>query len=246
MTIIINVLVGILAGIIINYFSDILPLSQGLLTSPMCNECKEPFSLKDYLFSFSCSRCGKPKPIRWIIVLISSVFICILIEFFPPHYLNLWSSLPILILFGIISVIDIEHHAVFVITSFIGLLLFLVYGILLVGFPRTLLGVLAGLGTTLILYILGMMMAKIVGKVKGEEIDEVAFGFGDVLIGTMLGALTGWPSIFGAIVIGLVSFSILSAIYFLVLVLSKKYKAFTAALPFAPFLILGAIIIFYL
>jgi prepilin signal peptidase PulO-like enzyme (type II secretory pathway) len=245
MYLIINIIVGLFVGIIINYFSDVLPLSQGL-TIPVCSECDQPFTIKDYLFSFNCSKCGKPKSNRWIIVIFSSVVICVLLKFFPPNLLNFWSSLPILIIFGILSVIDIEHHAVLVVTSVVGFVLFLVYGIFLVGLLRTLLGILGGLGATLILYILGMAMARLVGKIRGQEIEEVAFGFGDVLIGTALGALTGWPSIFGVIVIGLVTFAAFSVIYFVILLISKKYQAFSTALPFAPFLILGAVFIFYL
>ncbi len=245
MSVILNIVVGIIVGIIVNYFADVLPLSKGL-TMPVCNNCSQPLSIKNYLFSFTCSKCGKPRPIRWIVVILIAALICVLMNFFPPAHLNIWSSIPVLILFGVIAVIDIEHHAVLIETSIVGLVLFMVYGILISGFLKTVFGILAGLGITLLLFFLGIAMAKVVGKIRGQEIEEVAFGFGDVLIGTILGALTGWPSIVGVIVIGLVSFAVFSVIYFVGLLLSKQYQAFSNALPFAPFLILGAIVIFYL
>jgi prepilin signal peptidase PulO-like enzyme (type II secretory pathway) len=245
MSLVFNIIIGLISGFIINYFADVLPLSQGL-TAPVCSECGKPFTIIGYLFSFSCSKCGKSRPVRWIIVLLATSIISGLITFYPPNPLSFWTALPILILFGIFGVIDIEHHAVLIETAIAGLILFLIYGILISGFLKTILGLLAGLGITLSLYFLGTGVAKIVGKIRGREIEEVAFGFGDVMVGTILGALTGWPSIAGVIVISLFTFTAFSLIYFIFLLILGKYKAFANALPFAPFLILGAVMIFYL
>ena len=143
-------------------------------------------------------------------------------------------------------VIDIEHHAVLIVTVAACFIVFGIYGYIFFGLLGELLGILTGMGITFFLYFLGIVMAKIVGTIRGEEIEEVAFGFGDVLMGTVLGALTGWPSIFGVVVIALISFAVFSIIYFLISLTSKRYQAFTTALPFVPFLILGTIIVFYL
>jgi len=98
----------------------------------------------------------------------------------------------------------------------------------------------------LIFYLLGIAFNAIIGKIRHQKIDEVAFGFGDVSIGTILGLLTGWPSIAGAIIIAILAFGVFSLVLILTLVLSKRYQAFANALPFAPFLILGTMVLFYL
>ena len=98
----------------------------------------------------------------------------------------------------------------------------------------------------LIFYYLGIAFTKIAGKLRHQKIDEVAFGFGDVCVGTILGLLTGWPSIVGAFFISLLIFAAFSLVSLFALFLTKKYHAFSNAQPFAPFLILGAIAIFYL
>ncbi len=216
MSLILNIFIGLLVGVVINYFADVLPLSKGLIL-PICPNCEQTFSLADYLISFSCSKCGKRKPIRWIVVIILSIITSILLTYNPPTFLNFWTSLPIMILFGIIAVIDIEHHAVLIVTVAACFIVFGIYGYIFFGLLGELLGILTGMGITFFLYFLGIVMAKIVGTIKGEEIEEVAFGFGDVLMGTVLGALTGWPSIFGVVVIALISFAVFSIIYFLIL-----------------------------
>ena len=105
---------------------------------------------------------------------------------------------------------------------------------------------LAGFLIMFIFYLLGIAFTKISGKLRHQEIDEVAFGFGDVSLGTILGLLTGFPQIALAILISLLTFASFSFIYLIVLYLTKKYSAFSNAQPFTLFLILGTITVFYL
>jgi len=95
-------------------------------------------------------------------------------------------------------------------------------------------------------YYLGIAFTKIAGKLRHQKIDEVAFGFGDVCLGTILGLLTGWPSIVGAFFISILAFVAFSFVLFFALFLAKKYHAFSNTLPFTTFLIIGVIAIFYL
>lgn len=239
------VIAGAITGILINYFSDVLPDTRGI-TPPVCRECNQPYSLKDYLFSFSCSNCGRGPSVRSIVVLISSMAACVLLQFFPFSIFNFWASIPILIFLGVIVVIDIEHRLVLIETSLFGLVLCLIYGTTLHGFLGAIMGALVGFLIMLFFYILGIIFSIIIGKIKGQKMSEVAFGFGDVMVGAFLGMLTGTPAILGVILIAIFSFGAFSLVYLLALLLSKQYRAFASALPFAPFLILGAITAFYL
>ena len=244
MSLFIHLIPGLLVGILVNYLADVLPASHGV--RPACDECEQPFSFKDYFFSGKCPKCGHRKSPRSIIVLISTVVICGLLTYFPFHTLGFWPTLPILAYLGLVAVVDIEHHLVLGETTLFGIVLFLIYGVLLHSWQQTLLGALAGFLIMLIFYFLGIAFSKIVGKIRHREISEIAFGFGDVTTSGILGLLTGWPVISGAIILGFVSFAVYSIVLLLVLVLTKRYKAFTNALPFTPFLILGTIIIYYL
>jgi prepilin signal peptidase PulO-like enzyme (type II secretory pathway) len=245
MSLIIIVVVGGIIGILINYLSDVLPASRRF-TWPLCKVCNRPYSIKDYLVTRRCSGCGNKTSTRFIIVLISAVILCILINFFPFSILGFWATLPILIFLGVIMVIDIEHRAVLVETSLFGFVLFLIYGIILNGLLRTIIGAVVGFLIMLTFYFLGLALSKIVGKLRHQKIDEVAFGLGDVSFGLILGLLTGWPSIFRAITISVLVFGAFTLALFFALLFSKRYHAFSSALPFTPFLILGAIAIFFL
>jgi len=245
MSLILVVIVGVIIGILINYFSDVLPVSRRI-ARPLCRMCNQPFSIKDYLISCRCSICGVKTSTRSTIVLICAIVICVLLKFFPFSILSFWATLPILIFLGVIIVIDIEHRVVLVQTSVFGFILFFLYGIRLNDLLITIFGALAGFLIMLIFYYLGLAFTKIAGKLRNQKIDEVAFGFGDVCLGTILGFLTGWPLIIGAFFISIFTFTAFSLVLFFVLFLTKRYHAFSNTQPFTTFLILGAIAIFYL
>jgi prepilin signal peptidase PulO-like enzyme (type II secretory pathway) len=245
MSLMINVIVGLFIGFLINYFSDVLPVSRRI-SRPVCSACQQPYTFTDYLLFGKCSKCGKKASIRSIIVLTMTFAVCILLKYFPFARLGFWATLPILLLLGVMLVIDIEHHLVLTETSILGFVLFLIYGIILNGLKVTLLGGLAGFLIMLVFFIFGLVFTKVVGKLRHKEIDEVAFGFGDVSAGTIIGLLAGWPAVVGAIIIAILAFGAYALVYIVVLLITKKYRAFASALPFAPFLILGLIVIFYL
>lgn len=241
---IVNGIVGALICILINYLSDVLPVTRRF-TRPVCRICNHPYSIREYLLFSKCSNCEAGRSKRSIIVLISSIFICILLNYFPLSTLSFWATLPILIFLGVILVIDIEHRVVLIETSIFGFVLFLVYGIILNGLLRTIFGGLVGFLITLLFYLLGIAYVKIAGKLRHQEIEEVAFGFGDVMAGTFLGLLIGWPSVFRAIIIAIFAFGAYSLAIILGLLITKRYSAFSTALPFTPFLVLGTIVMFY-
>jgi len=126
----------------------------------------------------------------------------------------------------------------------IGGILFLAIGIDLNGWKVTLFGVLSGFGFMYILYLFGILFGKVMAKRRGQEIEEIALGFGDVTLSTILGLLLGWPRIglvlFFAIILG----GVFSGLFLLISVLAKKYRAFTA-IPYAPFIIISSIILIY-
>ena len=242
---IINIIVGGLVGILINYLSDVLPVSRRF-TRPVCASCSHPYSIREYLTFKKCSQCGTNRSKRSFIVLVTAIVICILLKYFPFSTLSFWVTLPVLIFLGVIAVVDIEHRVVLIETSIFGFVLLLIYGIILHGLFRSIAGGLVGFLITILFYLLGIAYVKIAGKLKHQVIDEVAFGFGDVLAGTFLGLLLGWPSVFGAIIIAIFTFGAYSLIYIVVLLKSKRYNAFSTALAFTPFLILGTVVMFYL
>jgi len=244
MSLIINVVAGAVIGILVNYLADVLPITRRF-SRPICTNCGNLFSARDYLISFKCSKCQQKTNFRTIIVLIVSMVACVLLEYFPFSSLGFWATLPILLFLGVVMVIDIEHRAVLIETSIAGIVLFLIYGIILSGVPQTIIGGVAGFIIMLAFYYLGILFNRVVGRIRHETIEEVALGFGDVYVCGFLGLLTGWPTIVGTIILGILASGVFSLFYILITTIARKYRSFTA-IPYAPFLILGAIATFYI
>ncbi len=240
----ISAITGIFIGILINYFADVLPANRRL-AYPMCTNCDQPYNFKTYLLFKKCPNCGQKRSLRTYIVLFAAAACSVLLRFFPFYNLGYWETLPILLFLGVIIVIDIEHHIVLIQTSLVGFILLIIYGSLMHGFSKALYGGLAGLAVTLGFFVLGIVFTKFLGKLRGKSVNQVAFGLGDVFAGVFLGFFAGWPAIIGGIIAGILAFSAYSLVFLVVLISSKRYRAFANPQPFTPFLILGVIAVFY-
>lgn len=244
MILVLHALAGAFAAILINYLSDVLPISRRL-SRPICLNCGKLFSLKEYLFSFKCAKCQNRTSLRVILVTVFAIVACILLYYFPFGRLGFITTLPVLVFLGVILVIDIEYRVVLIQTSLFGLFLFLVYGWLINGILKTLAGGLAGFLIMLALYYLGVLFNKIMGRIRGEEIEEVALGFGDVYVCAFLGLLTGWPAVIAAILLAILASGAYSLLYILIMLIARKYRSFSA-IPYTPFLIVATVTIFYI
>jgi len=243
-SLLLTAIAGLAAGMVINYLADVLPETRRF-SRPKCPQCETPYNLKDYLLLRKCQNCGQQRSLRTYIVLILSMIASVLLQFFPFATLSYWATLPLMIFLGTVVVIDIEHHLVLVETSLFGIFLCLVYGLILRKPLQTLLGGMNGMLIMLFFFILGTLFSFIIGRLQGKKLSEVAFGFGDVTTGTFLGLLAGWPGILGGIILALLIFAGFTILLLLWLIITKRYKAFTSAQPFVPFLIMGTIIMFY-
>ena len=124
MMIIVAMFAGIVSGLLINYLADVLPAARQI-TQPACRACSELYGLMDYLLIRPCPDCGHRRGVRAVIVLILTTIISIMLYHFPFSVYGYWASLPILVFFGVILVIDIEHRLVLFETSLFGLVMFL-------------------------------------------------------------------------------------------------------------------------
>ena len=244
MSLILSAVVGALMAVLINYLSDVLPISRRF-SQPICHNCGKLFPTKDYLFSFRCPNCGNRTSARVILVTIFSIIASILVTLYPLDGISYWATLPILVFLGVILVIDIEFRVVLKETSYMGLALFLVYGILMHGISFTFLGGVAGFLIMMALYYLGILFNKLMGRFRGQEIDEVALGFGDVYVGAFLGFFTGWPLIISVLFFAIIASGVFSLFYILVMLLLRRYRTFSA-IPYTPFLILASIAMLYI
>lgn len=161
-----------------------------------------------------------------------------------PH--AFWPAFIVLSIFILITVIDIEHRLILhVVTGPSAILI----GLLGVVNPErelqtTLMGGAVGFGVVLGLYVLGGVFARLVAKFRGQMLDEVAFGFGDVTLAGVLGLSVGYPGILMALFLGILAAGEYSLVHILFMFIRRAYKAFVP-IPYGPFLILGASIVYF-
>ena len=247
-TLVIPLIVGWISGLAINYLSDVLPITRSF-SKPVCLKCGAEFSFTDYLLLKSCVQ--KHTRIRaWIVqIIITLLSLYTYINF--PAKIGYWGGVALMIYFGVVFVIDVEHRLILHPTSIAGAALALTLGTILHGIGPTLLGALGGLVIMLGFYFFGMLFSKLRAKrmrAQGYETDdEEAFGQGDVILVTVLGLLVGWPLIWFMVIVSILLGGAISILFLAGLVITRKYNsnALMIFLPYGPYFIIGASLIIY-
>ncbi len=231
---------------IINYLADILPGKSGQRHIE-CHFCQEKRKFWRYLFLQPCHKCMTRMHTRhYIVVIIMPILFLVALyfsKFFSTDNLVFGFTFFLFTYLGLVFVIDFEHRLVLHVTSAFGLLLCGWIGTSEYGFQPMFFGAVAGFGIMFTLYQLGILFIRRINKTREEPVTEVALGFGDVTLSTVLGALAGWPSIIGVLLIGVLIGGLLSGLYLVIKSLQKEHQAFTA-LPYAPFLIIATLGVF--
>ena len=246
----IPLLLGWIAGWIVNYLSDILPITRRF-SEPVCLQCGTSIPLKDYLFFLRCSN-GHPRCIRvWLVqIVITALSIYTYLQ--PSIDFGYWAGMLLLVYFGVVFVIDMEHKLILHPTSIAGSFLALILGTVARGLAVTLLGGLIGLLVMLAFYYFGVLFARLRSRrmqAQGLEADdEESLGQGDVILVTILGFLVGgWELISLLLFVSILLGGIVSLLLILGLVITRRYNsnALMIFIPFGPYFILGAALIVY-
>jgi prepilin signal peptidase PulO-like enzyme (type II secretory pathway) len=110
------------------------------------------------------------------------------------------------------------------------------------GAVLTAIGGVAGFTVMLALYFLGDMLGRGLAKLRKEPWTETALGFGDVNLSAVIGLLMGWPGVVAALVLGVAIAGVYSLGFVILSLFKGKYKMW-AAIPYAPFLCIGAVLL---
>ncbi len=237
------VLFGLVSGTAVNYLADVLPVTRRL-TRVVCVDCRQEIPWKDYILLKDCQNCGKPRSWRTWLVLLLTPMLYLLAWFFPNERLHFWMQVVILFYFSVVAIIDLEHRVILHPVSLVGIVLGSMLGFLLHGFLPTLIGGVTGFLIMLFLYLTGQGFARLMGRIRHEEIEEIPLGFGDVNLSCVLGLILGWPGITAGLLLAILLGGGFSAVYILISKISRQYRPFVA-IPYAPFLLLGATILLF-
>jgi leader peptidase (prepilin peptidase)/N-methyltransferase len=249
------ILAGVLTGTLLNYLADSLPTARRLHT-PKCAACGQPrpgvawSGLAAYVTGHHrCPSCSTVLPVRHILVELVTPGLFVLCwartGMTTTTLLHtLYSAVLVLI-----AVTDLEHRLILHIVTLpaIGLALIGAYTTPIFDSPRrALLGGAIGLTLALTLYLFGILFSWLLGRARGIALSGPAFGFGDVTLSTFLGLILGAPEIIFAIVIGILAGFVAAMLYLLVRGLIRgDHQAFTAFMPYGPFLIVGGMVMLY-
>lgn len=257
--VVIPILLGWAAGLFINYAADVLPWTRRF-SQPFCTHCQGHFSWREYLTLQACPHCGKRRSLRTWLVLILTTAVFVYFWLYPPRVLPLLLVMLVLIYFGVITVIDLEHRLILHPTSLAGAVLGLIVGTtihsradgLLLGAGTSLLGGLFGFGVMFLLYQFGALVARYrARRMQAAGLapdDEEALGGGDVYLAGVLGLMLGWPFIVRALVLGAILGGLISFLFIAVLIVRRRYSgdALMTFIPYGPYFIIGAFYVLFL
>ena len=250
-------LFGMSIGSMLNVCIDRIPDGQSIVRPPShCPSCNRRIAGIDLIPIFSylflrgrCRYCGAGIPIRIFIVELATA---LLFGFIAWHFTSHHDGLSALVavplfyacIFTVIFFVDLERQIVIVhpiVTT--GIALALIFSLFWDGFgdywPQTSIAntYLGGMASSLLGAAAGFVFMMIPYLIARWHYKSEGIGQGDIYLGVLIGAATGFPLVFVALITGIVIGGI-TAIALLVLRRRKKKDM----IPFGPFLSLGAMI----
>ncbi len=207
--------------------------------------CDTPQGWLSYLiWPRRCPACGQRRNIRIWVVEGFYILASVLLVLYPPYKIGTILGMVVLAYFGTVVLIDLEYRLIMHPVSLGGAGLGLIIGVVRVGWAEALIGGVVGYGIMVVLYMLGYVIIKLVGRIRGQAVNDVALGYGDVNLSGVLGLMLGYRLIIYALLTAVVVGGVVSLVYLIIKVATRKYQAFMA-LPYGPFLVFGAVIFIY-
>jgi prepilin signal peptidase PulO-like enzyme (type II secretory pathway) len=250
--IIFAILLGFVLGVVVNWLADSLPVDRHLHPI-VCQECgqRRDWTAWSGLIGWitesdRCMACHHRRSWRAPVVEVAAMILSGWLFWKDPSPAVFWPGLLIGFILLLIFVIDVEHRLILHVVTGPSAIAIALVNILWVnkGVSKVLVGGIVGFVAVLLLYLFGAGFVMLVSRMRGDAIDEVAFGFGDVTLSGVLGLMVGYPGIILALFAGVMAGGAFSLVYMLGMKLRGRYDAF-AAIPYGPFLIIGASLVYY-
>jgi prepilin signal peptidase PulO-like enzyme (type II secretory pathway) len=243
---------GWLTGILINILADSLPRFRRPAW-PACAACgaQLPRAAWSGLLAWlagrqACLYCGRRRGWRAPLVELGMAAICIWIAGRGAPAQQFWAGWLTVAIYLLIAIIDVEHRLIMHIVSLPAAVIMAVLGSQRPGQGplNTLIGGAAGFAIVFGMFLLGEFFLRLIGRLRHQPVEEIAFGFGDVTLAAVIGLSVGWTAVVAAILLGVLAAGAFSLAYLGVMLARRRYVAFTP-IPYGPFLILGALIVYF-
>jgi len=245
-------LIGLLAGGIVNVFADDLPHHRRPTPPHYPDGTPRPWlGILAFLTGKRVSPSGKALSWRYPIVeiitpLLMVIAVLVTAEDTDVSGLQLIFYLFYMALFVLITVIDIEHRLILFAVIIPSCIIAILDALLTPASHKptlgdALVGGALGFGVFFLLYMGGILFSYVVAKMRGYDLPEVAFGYGDVMLSTLCGLILGWQPLIFAMFITVFLGAFGALVYLAARSLSGKYNLFTP-LPYGPYIVVGTYI----
>lgn len=245
-------LIGLLAGGVVNALADDLPHHRRPTRPRYPDGAPRPWlGILAFLTGKRVSPSGARLSWRYPIVEIATPLLMIIAmlataEDADVSSLQLIFYLIYMALFVLITVIDIEHRLILFAVIIPSCIIAVTDAILTpINHKPTLgdalVGGALGFGVFFVLYMGGILFSYVVAKMRGYDLPEVAFGYGDVMLSTLCGLILGWQPLIFAMFLTVFLGAFGALVYLVARSVSGKYNLFTP-LPYGPYIVIGTFI----
>ena len=236
-------LLGLAVGSFLNLCIDRLPGGKSIVRpGSHCDSCNQSLKAVDLVPVFSyvwlkgrCHYCGARIPLRSPIVEFATAAI---FAFLAWHYglsLELAFAVVYASIFIVIFAIDLEQELILNIVVFPAMILAFAFSFFWGGFeelwpkigPGFVLSALLGGAVGFVLMLLPYLLTR--GR---------GMGYGDVKLAAFIGLMSGFPLVLVALLVGIIAGGLVAVF----LLLSRMVKSRKAAIPYGPFLAVGAMV----
>ena len=224
-------LLGLAVGSFLNVVSDRLPAGKSLLSPPsFCDSCQKRLAIKDLIPVVSfillrrrCRYCGALIPYRVPLVETGTGLLFGFLYWYYGLSPEFAVTLFYCCVFIVILVIDLEHQLILNKIVYPCAIIAVIVNIFM-DEPGIIYSLIGG-ATGLVLLLIPALISR------------GGMGWGDVKMAALIGLVTGFPQVFIALFIAVVSGGL-----FAVILLVLKVKKRKEAIPFGPFLAMATII----
>jgi prepilin signal peptidase PulO-like enzyme (type II secretory pathway) len=257
-------LLGLCLGLVLNSLADNLPPDAENIRypprRPRCCQCGQPFppvywlALAHWLLRAGrCPQCRTRRRLRPVFVELACALALPYLWIWAgrtgdgglPEAIRFVAAATVVLVFILVVIIDVEHRLILWSVVWPSAIAIALLGIVTPGhgLVKTLLGGLAGYAITLGIFLLAELFARVLHWFRGQPLEEVAFGGGDVNLAALIGLAVGWPGVLLALTIAVLAGGVFSFGYIVVQLVRRRYVPYSAV-PYGPFLVLGALAIY--
>lgn len=150
-------------------------------------------------------------------------------------------------IFVLITVIDIEHRLILFAVIIPSALIAILDALITPDqrppdLSKSLLGGALGFGVFYVMYIGGKLYIYFLREGRGQNVTEVAFGYGDVMLATLSGLILGLEPMIFALFITVFLGALGALLYLIVRSVMGQKSSLLTALPYGPYIVLGTLI----